>query len=140
MYYVVFSYREKSLLFPLTRYLSEGGPRTFYEVSVVDFQNKICYSSRKFLNLLPAYLQALIVHLEGSRYIQKDGICMGTVIAPILSNLYLGKCDKKVENKLLRTKAKRVLRNMNVDDHLAIPRRADGQEKISLQRPVCQRA
>lgn len=65
-------------------------------VGVVQFQNKIGYSLGGFPELLWAYLQSLMVNFEGSSYIHKDGICIGAIIAPVLSDLYLAKCDNEI--------------------------------------------
>lgn len=105
------------------------------EVGVVPLQNKIGYSSGGFLELLRAYLQSLMVDFEGSRYIHKDGICIGAVIAPVLSGMFVAKCDKEIESRMLGFKVKRILRY--VDDYLIIVEAMREDKKATFAKRAC---
>lgn len=67
---------------------------------VVRFQNECGISVRSFLDLLRLYLQSLYVEFNGSIFVQNDGICIGSCLAPILSNLYMAKGDRELQPRL----------------------------------------
>lgn len=102
----------------------------FAEVSL---QNKVGYSSGFFLELLQAYLVFLIVAFQEKKIlVQNDGICIGAVIAHILSDLFLAKCDKDVQVKLPEGDVIRVLRY--VDDYIVLLRKMGEQELTTLTK------
>lgn len=38
--------------------------------------------------------------MEGKKYVKKDGVCIGTFVAPILAEIYLSSSDKIVHDKM----------------------------------------
>ncbi|CAN7999537.1 unnamed protein product, partial [Ixodes pacificus] len=53
-------------------------------------------STSAFLDLLRTYLSSLHVRYEGSVYTQKEGICIGSCIAPALCDLYLARGNREL--------------------------------------------
>lgn len=62
----------------------------------VDFQNACGMSINNFLDLLSFYLTATVVRFRDECFIQKNGICIGSCLAPILSEIFLAQCDKRI--------------------------------------------
>lgn len=65
-----------------------------------EFVNKCCVSVRSFLELLSCYLRSTVIGFEGKLYLQREGICIGSRIAPVLSNIFLGCIDEDIEQEL----------------------------------------
>lgn len=55
----------------------------------VALQNTVGISVCGFLELLDFYLRSTYVEFEGSPHLQKQGVCIGSCIAPILSDIVL---------------------------------------------------
>lgn len=51
---------------------------------MVAFQNECDVSKEQLLDLLRCYLDATLVYFEENSYIQKQGICIGYFVAPVL--------------------------------------------------------
>ncbi|XP_075539192.1 uncharacterized protein LOC142573847, partial [Dermacentor variabilis] len=71
-----------------------------------------------FLELLSMYLRSTFSKWDGSVYLQKQGICIGSCIAPILSDLYLVRVNRIMDAKLENSNVKKVYRY--VDDYLVL--------------------
>lgn len=84
----------------------------------VSFQNSTGMSARGFLDLLGMYLNSTYVEWNDNVYLQKQGVSIGSCLAPILSDLLLAKMDRAVNQELVSTAAKKVFRF--VDDFLVI--------------------
>ncbi|XP_049269018.1 uncharacterized protein LOC125757457 [Rhipicephalus sanguineus] len=84
----------------------------------VRFQNECGMSVEGFLELLRTYLLPSIVEFEGSLYRQKQGICIGCCLAPVLSDLLMAHFDRQLQKKLGDFTVVRVFRY--VDDYLVL--------------------
>ncbi|XP_042149994.1 uncharacterized protein LOC121838063, partial [Ixodes scapularis] len=73
-----------------------------HETGVIDFQNSCGVSLSSFLELTQLYLQSTLVEYEGKVYIQRAGVCIGSCLAPVLSEIYLFYVDAKVQADLQR--------------------------------------
>ncbi|CAN7984562.1 unnamed protein product, partial [Ixodes hexagonus] len=74
------------------------------------------------LTYLDHYLQSTVVEYSGRRYLQKEGVCVGSAVAPILSEIYLNSLDSSVLRVLFKqlegSKVARIFRF--VDDYLVL--------------------
>lgn len=59
------------------------------EYGAVCFQNAVGTSVTRFLDFMLFYLSSTIIRKNKQFYVQKEGICIGSCIALILSNLPL---------------------------------------------------
>lgn len=55
-----------------------------------------------FLELLKFYLQCTFALFNGSYYVQREGICIGSSVSPVLCHIYLAKSDRSIETALCR--------------------------------------
>nr|XP_054921432.1 uncharacterized protein LOC126519934 [Dermacentor andersoni] len=53
-----------------------------------------------FLELLFFYLGNTVVKWGSSMYVQKSGVCIGSKVAPVLSDIYLSRVNRKLRNNL----------------------------------------
>ncbi|XP_037509707.1 uncharacterized protein LOC119386476 [Rhipicephalus sanguineus] len=81
---------------------------------VVRFQNECGTSVDRFLDLL-MYLRSYVVQFAGKMYLQNEGVCIGSCLAPVLSDLSIARYDRDIQGNLLKGHVK-VLRY--VDDYL----------------------
>lgn len=86
----------------------------------VPFQNTTGISSKGFLELLSLYITSTFVEWNGKTYIQKEGVSIGSSIAPFLSDLLLAKFDRALNVKLGELSVVKTFRY--VDDYLLILR------------------
>ncbi|KAM7283723.1 uncharacterized protein ISCGN_000829 [Ixodes scapularis] len=70
----------------------------------VRFQNSAGISVSGFLDLNDLYLRSTLVEHEGRIYAQKTGVCIGSCLAPILSEIYLFFVDRRSCSKKHATK------------------------------------
>lgn len=63
--------------------------REALELNLVKFQSGSGISVESFLTILEFYLKSTVVEYEGRKYIQKEGVCIGSSVAPILAEVYL---------------------------------------------------
>ncbi|XP_049528721.1 LOW QUALITY PROTEIN: uncharacterized protein LOC125947615 [Dermacentor silvarum] len=61
----------------------------------IAFQNETGVAVSGFLEMLTFYLKSTFVSWEESQYIQKSGICIGSCLAPVLSDIYLAKKESR---------------------------------------------
>ncbi|CAN7985307.1 unnamed protein product, partial [Ixodes pacificus] len=66
----------------------------------VAFMNSTGLAVESFLELLTFYLSSTYITFEGEIFLQKSGICIGSSVAPILSDLYLARCDRAIAESL----------------------------------------
>lgn len=85
---------------------------------VVAFQNSAGIAVSSFLELLSTYLGSTHVEWKGDTFLQKDGICIGSCIAPVLSDIFLAKLDRLLQQRLSSMHVLRVFRF--VDDFLVV--------------------
>ena len=63
----------------------------------IPFQNAVGISVEHFLTLLETYLNSTFISFDEQLFLQKRGICIGSCIAPLLCNIFLGYIDKALE-------------------------------------------
>src|SRR5690606_14069523 len=56
---------------------------------VLDFRNSVGMSLDSFLEIVTFHLNSTVIEFNDDLFIQKSGICIGSCIAPVLSELYL---------------------------------------------------
>ena len=72
------------------------------EHGLAAFHNEAGISLRVFLQLLRLYLRSLLVEFQGNVYNQTTGVCIGSAVAPVLSDLYLSAVDVAVIAEMTR--------------------------------------
>ncbi|KAM7304805.1 hypothetical protein ISCGN_014705 [Ixodes scapularis] len=70
---------------------------------VTSFQNASGIPTGGFLDLLRLYLRSSLVEYEGEIFIQRSGVCIGSCLAPILSEIFLFFVDRAVQEDLARS-------------------------------------
>lgn len=70
------------------------------ESGEVDFRNGTGLSSESFLSLLEFYLSATFIGFENKLYIQRNGVCIGSCVAPALCNTFLSFVDRAFKSAL----------------------------------------
>ncbi|XP_064456860.1 uncharacterized protein LOC135367486 [Ornithodoros turicata] len=115
----VFSLDVKDLYYSLPQdelieVVSEGIDR----YGTVRFQNQVGVDVSTFPAVLRLYLQSTTVEFLGGVYLQRAGVCIGSCVAPVLSNLLLARYDRRLERALRDMGVRRVFRF--VDDYLII--------------------
>lgn len=103
-----YSLPHDQLLYFIEEYIDEFGS--------VFFQNAAGVPVSSFLQLLSFYLRSTYIEYDGKPCLQSKGICIGSCIAPILSDLFLCKLDNGVAACFDKMKVIRVFRF--VDDFL----------------------
>ncbi|XP_077551250.1 uncharacterized protein LOC144164882 [Haemaphysalis longicornis] len=63
----------------------------------VKFMNNAGVRAADFLGLIKMYLHSLIIEFQGELFSQRDGICIGSRIAPVLCNLFLSEGDRALQ-------------------------------------------
>lgn len=87
-------------------------------IGEVQFQNAVGTNVTNFLDLLQVYLRSTVVVHNEEYYVQKNGICIGSRIAPIMSDLLLAHYDSLFQEQLSTRGPVKVFRH--VDDFLVI--------------------
>ncbi|XP_075741574.1 uncharacterized protein LOC142791224 [Rhipicephalus microplus] len=88
------------------------------EFGEISFQNKHGIFVNNFLELLKFYLESTAIgHQEGT-YVQKAGICIGSAVAPVLSDIFLAAFDQRLKDDLSHLDVVRTFRY--VDDYLIV--------------------
>lgn len=91
---------------------------------VVGFQNASGVGVDSFLELLRFYLQSTFILFDGVYYLQRQGICIGACVAPVLCDIFLAKIDKTISENLDSSLVTKVFRY--VDDYLVMINRPEG--------------
>ncbi|XP_077486844.1 uncharacterized protein LOC144098220 [Amblyomma americanum] len=107
---------------------------TIEEQGVISFQNSAGVSVEGFLELLRAYLGSTIVAHGDSLFVQKRGVSIGSKVAPLLSDLYLAACDKRIQESLKENSVTRIFRY--VDDFFVLCRTEDSTDFERLKDSV----
>ncbi|XP_049270946.1 uncharacterized protein LOC125758156 [Rhipicephalus sanguineus] len=84
----------------------------------VRFQTECGIPVSRFLELLSFYLKSTYISWDDKPFIQKDGICIGSCIAPILSDIFLSRIDRSINLHLDILNIKKVFQY--VDDYLVL--------------------
>lgn len=82
------------------------------------FNGETGANSAGFLELLEFYLQSTVIQFDERFFVQRSGICIGSELAPILSDLYLSSFDQRVSDRLCEKSDYTIMRY--VDDFLVI--------------------
>ncbi|KAH7983342.1 hypothetical protein HPB52_011275 [Rhipicephalus sanguineus] len=61
------------------------------------FQNTVGTSIESFNDLLFKYLESTVINHNDNFYVQKAGICIGSRVAPVLSDLLVAQFDRDLE-------------------------------------------
>lgn len=85
------------------------------EYGVVSFQNEAGISCQ-FLQVLQLYLNSTFITWDNQCFLQKSGVCIGSCIAPILSDLFLSYLDRHISLQVQGTAVFKIFRY--VDDFL----------------------
>ncbi|KAM7313816.1 uncharacterized protein ISCGN_003603 [Ixodes scapularis] len=98
------------------------------------FQNSVGIAAEDFLNLLMLYLRSTTVVFRSEFYRQREGVCIGSRIAPALSDLLLAFYDRLLEISLRDSSVIKIFRY--VDDFLVLYRPSDdtGSKDVWLLR------
>lgn len=92
--------------------------------TAVTLQNVTGATLRRFLTLLEFYLKATFISYEDETYLQKQGICIGCCVAPVLCNVLLSDVDRALHNVLGTDVVAKVFRYG--DDFLVLLRKRPG--------------
>lgn len=102
--------------------------RTFIEdAGPVAFQNMTGLSTDNFLELLRFYLSSTIVTFNDRCLIQKEGVCIGSCLAPLLSDIFLSTLDKRIQASLYNASVLKVFRY--VDDYLVVMNATEARDR-----------
>ncbi|XP_064470235.1 uncharacterized protein LOC135384986 [Ornithodoros turicata] len=93
----------------------------------IRFQNATGISVCGFLELLSVYLNSTYVKWQGEYLIQKQGICIGSCLAPVLSDIVLARLDREIAGRV-QNEVVRVFRY--VDDYLVVLRHQDTEQMM----------
>lgn len=91
------------------------------------FRNCSGISVESFLELLSFYLNSTFVGFNDGIFLQKSGVCIGSKVAPLLSDIFLCKVDRALERELSGM-VKKVYRY--VDDYIVFV------DKCSILRSI----
>lgn len=94
------------------------------ENGVVDFQNTSGLTVDNFMKLLEFYLESTFVTFDNRFHVQRQGICIGSCVAPVLANIFLASIDRDLVCYLDDKIVLRVFRY--VDDYLVIFKKQPG--------------
>ncbi|XP_077485089.1 uncharacterized protein LOC144095176 [Amblyomma americanum] len=80
-------------------------------------------STEKYLEAMAFYLRSTFISFNNELFVQRQGVCIGSCVAPLLSDLLLAKADRRLKEALLSTNVVRVFRF--VDDFLVVYKTSD---------------
>lgn len=84
----------------------------------VRFQNSAGVTARGFIELLSFYLKSTYVRWSDNTYLQKKGVCIGSCVAPVLSDLFLAAMNRRLEPLQHSLDIVKIFRY--VDDYLVV--------------------
>lgn len=85
---------------------------------VVAFQNEVGISVNNFMSLLEFNRGSTIVSFGSELFVQKNGICIGSCVAPVLCDIFLSCIDRDLESTIDNGSVLQIFRY--VDDLLVI--------------------
>ncbi|XP_070380831.1 uncharacterized protein [Dermacentor albipictus] len=95
------------------------------DMAPVAFQNMTGLSTDNFSELISFYLSSTIITFNDSCFIQKEGVCIGSCLAPLLSDIFLASIDKRIQASLYNAGVEKAFRY--VDDYLVYKPRSKKQ-------------
>lgn len=108
----------KDLYYSLHQPLLLSRLRDLLEANLVRFQSQSGIDVGSFFNLTELYLNSTAVEFEGSKFSQKKGVCIGSSLAPALSEVYLTSLDSALGQVVQSFPAGSVMIKRYVDDIL----------------------
>lgn len=84
----------------------------------VAFQNAAGIAASHLISLISFYLNSTFVSWEDDVFIQKNGVCIGSACAPVLSDIFLAFYNRILSTRLQGTRIVKIFRY--VDDYLVI--------------------
>ncbi|CAN7943705.1 unnamed protein product, partial [Ixodes pacificus] len=127
--YLYYSLEPKTLLARVSSFLEEH---------LVSFQSQSGISVQDVLGILEVYLGSTVVQHNGHRYIQQQGVCIGSAVAPALSDIYLRDLDLRLLESFKHRSPNEILVRRYVDDILVCS--TDGSLADSLEKVVFEAA
>lgn len=106
----------KDLYYSLEKKRLMSAVREVLELNLVSFQSSAGVSVEGFLTILDTYLQSTVVEQNNRLYIQKEGVCIGSSVAPILSEIYLNRLDSVVFDRINEIGPEHAIVRRYVDD------------------------
>lgn len=94
----------------------------------IAFQNSAGVTASDLINLISFYLKSTYVTWDDDVFIQKNGVCIGSACAPVLSNIFLAYHDRILSMRLQGSSVVKIFRY--VDDYLVIGD-CDGEKFLS---------
>nr|XP_054920603.1 uncharacterized protein LOC126518176 [Dermacentor andersoni] len=79
----------------------------------ISFQNHAGLSVGNFLSLLEYYLRATFIVFNDQPYLQRNGICIGSCVAPVLVDIFLSCVDHSLDHAFIERKVLKVFRYVN---------------------------
>ncbi|XP_075556505.1 uncharacterized protein LOC142588547 [Dermacentor variabilis] len=64
----------------------------------VDFHNLVAISIDNFMVLLEFYLKSTFISFNDKLYVQRQGICIGSCVAPVLCDIFLASIDRDLHS------------------------------------------
>lgn len=80
------------------------------ENGAVSFQNACGVSVDSFLQLLSVYLSSTFVEFADKLFVQKNRICIGSSVAPVLCHIFLSKFDNALSSTFVDGRVVKVFR------------------------------
>lgn len=84
----------------------------------IAFQNSAGATASDLINLISFYLKSTYVTWDDDVFTQKNGVCIGSACAPVLSNIFLAYHDRILSMRLQGSSVVKIFRY--VDDYLVI--------------------
>ncbi|XP_040067690.1 uncharacterized protein LOC115312851, partial [Ixodes scapularis] len=143
----VFSMDIKDLYYSLEKSRLMNRVRIALEGNLIKFQSGTGIAVDSFLSVLDLYLQSTVLEYEGRNFVQKEGVCIGSSVAPLLAEIYLNTVDQQVYDKVEELSPKCFVKRF-VDDILVcsvqegldqvleqVVRSAAPELRFTLERP-----
>lgn len=118
----VMSLDVKDLYYSLRKPLLLSRVQDFLLEDLVRFQSHSGLAISDFMRLLDLYLQSTVTCIDDVLFTQRDGVFIGSSIAPILSEIYLNVLDSAVSGFLNQCGEGLVLVSRFVDDIIIVSR------------------
>jgi hypothetical protein len=114
-----FSLDFKDLYFSFDRQLLLSRTQVALENKHHLIAKEVSMSPSSLVELLDLYLRSTVIDFQDSMYVQKSGICIGSQLAPFLTNIYLNHFDNNATSMVSNNSSIYVLERY-VDDVLVI--------------------
>ncbi|XP_040064250.1 uncharacterized protein LOC120838403 [Ixodes scapularis] len=112
----IFSMDIKDLYYSLEKSRLLKRVKEALERNLVKFQSGSGISVDCFLTVLDLYLRSTVVEYDGKKFVQKDGVCIGSSVAPALAEIYLNSLDSAVVEGLGKMPSGSCIVRRYVDD------------------------